>query len=294
MPSIKLSLTNAALVAVGLSAPACTFAVPNNPSFNGYYGGVMVGELRTESKISNQATSTFESGSDFIFDITESVLGYSQSDVKVHNYKGIGEIYLGFGHFIGNSNFYLAGEIFGNWANRHNDLNNWVFSTAEETTRSQSIAATTSIKLRHNEYGIDVRPGYLMDTNTLLYGRFGLAFNKMSNETSNTFSFADQDFGVQSSSTLFQANKKSVTGVRLGVGLERKVTDTLAITADYIYTYYGKVSTTGVRNTTTFGEDEGGEIVAITNLDGLQASSSARISTQAAMLGIKYYFYPVC
>jgi opacity protein-like surface antigen len=74
------------------------------------------------------------------------------------------------------------------------------------------------------------------------------------------------------------------------------VTDKLAVTADYIYTYYGKAKTTGIGNTTSIvsGGEEGPSTVPFTNIDGLEAQSSGRISTQSAMLGIKYYFMPVC
>lgn len=290
--STRFSFKNVAICAISLSAPAYSLAAANPGLFNGYYGGVAGGVMRTESKISASATSTYANRYD-----EASVLAYSQDDVRVHKYTGVGDIYLGFGHFVNDSYFYLAGEIFANFAHRNNSLNNWVFHSSPNDDRDfESISANTTMKLRNTEYGVDIRPGYLMDTNTLVYGRIGVAFNKVKNDTTNTFSFTSTRAVITPGNknfvtTLNQSKNKNVTGLRLGIGLEHKITDTLAITADYIYTYYGKASTSGVATTTTYGEDGAGPL---TNVDGLQASSSGRMSTSTGMLGIKYYFLPVC
>jgi len=290
----NFSLKTSALLAVGLSVPACVFATVPNPGFNGYYGGLGAGVMRTESKISTSATSSYENYYD-----DNNQLALSQSGVEVHKYTGTGALYVGFGHFINNSDFYLAGEIFANWAHRKNTLDNWAYHQSPDDDEDfESLSTATSVQLNNGEMGIDIRPGYLIDTNTMVYARLGLAFNKVKTTTGSTFSFTDMrssPFSVYNSS-LNQSNRHSKTGARIGIGLEHMVSDRLAVTADYIYTYYGKSNTTGVGNTTTIvnGGEDGPETVQFINIDGLEAKSSGRISTQSAMLGIKYYFMPVC
>lgn len=288
--STKVTLRNVAIFAIGLSAPAYAMSVTNNGAFNGYYGGVAGGVLRTESEISASATSTYAN----LFDDANQ-LALSQHEITVHDYSGIGDIYLGFGHFVGDSKFYLAGEIFGNWADRENSLRNWAYhSQPNDDEDFESLATKTSLELRNGEYGVDIRPGYLIDTNTMVYGRIGVAFNELTNESTDTFSFTRHSQVLQSQATfdntLSRSKEKHVSALRLGIGLEHKITDSLAVTADYIYTYYGKVNTSGISDTTTAGED----LDPILNVDGLQVQSSGRVSTQAGMLGIKYYFFPVC
>ena len=290
--SPRFSMKQVAIFAIGLSAPA--YALSAASSFNGYYGGATGGLLRTESKISASATSTFESRFD-----DDNQIAYSQNNIRIHHYTVTGAVYLGFGHFINDSKFYLAGEVFGDWAHRKNSLSNWVYHSQPHTGKdTESISATTTMKVQNGEYGLDIRPGYLMDTNTMAYLRVGVAFNELKNQTTNSFSFNDNrhiitppSFSKLRVSTLNEYNRKTMAAFRLGVGLEHMITDTLSITADYIYTYYGKAGTSGSANTLSFGED--GD-PAITNVNGLVADSSGRIGSTAGTLGIKYYFFPVC
>jgi len=150
--------------------------------------------------------------------------------------------------------------------------------------------------LKNTEYGFDIRPGFMMDTNTMLYGRIGVAMNHLNNRMDTNLIVQNTDPGFLPSlffSNLSTANNKSVfPAFRLGVGIERAITDHLSITADYIYTYYGRVRTHGVTSTTGLFEDFGTlDVLPVVTENGLQAESSGHMTTQAGMLGIKYYFY---
>lgn len=291
---INHKLKTISLVVLSLGLPVCVMA-SGNPNFNGYYGGLGVGVLQTNARVSSSTSATYAN----LYD-TENVLASSQSGVNLYGHNGTAAIYLGFGHFFGDSNFYWAAEVFGNWASRKKTLNNWAYhSQPNDDEDFESITTATTVKLQSGEWGIDLRPGFLFDTNTMVYGRIGVAFNRLTNDTSNIFSFtknpAPESIATFATyeSPLSQSKKKSMTSLRLGVGIEHLITDNLAVTADYIYTYYGKASTSGVANTTSAGEDEPEPTIFVTT-NGLVADSSGKMGTQTAMIGLKYYFYPVC
>lgn len=284
-------LKTIALFVIGLSSSTYALASVYNPAFNGFYGGIMGGVTQTNAVISSSASSTFANYYD-----DANVMSSSQTHVNMYNHTGIAALTLGFGHFFGDSKYYWAAEIFGDWASRRNaTLNNSAYHAEPSDDQDFSYLNTsTSVKILNAEYGADFRPGYQMDTNTLIYARFGVVFNRVINETTNDFIFTStrQTPNVTFGTTLNQYHKQdTTTALRLGFGLERLVTNSLAVTADYIYTYYGRSRTAGVGNTLSGGEDIA--IEPVTNVDGLTAQSSGRIGTQTAMLGLKYYFYPV-
>jgi opacity protein-like surface antigen len=276
----------ALLVAIGLSMPSCVLALPTNPSFNGFYVGAAAGDVLTTSKISANASSTYANYYD-----SANNLSSSQSNVHVYSNSFIGAAFLGYGQFIQDSGIYLAGEIFGNWANRSNTLNNYTYHTSPfDDEDSEYIATTTISKLRNSEFGIDFRPGFMMDTNTMLYGRLGLAFNRATLKSSNTFVFNDFRESTTYQTPFYKTKSHNQTAVRLGIGLERHVSESLSLTADYIYTYYGNVKTSVVGDTTTIVSGEDDATDPQINVNGFAANAKSTISTQALMFGIKFYF----
>lgn len=296
VPTPKLKTI--ALFIAGLSAPACLFAYGNNPMFNGYYGGINLGVLQTNARLSSTATA-FVNLDNTVPPATEELI-LSQPSVNVYNHNGLASIDLGYGHFYCDTRFYWAFEIFANWAKRKDTINtstidNEVFFLGTEDV---TLSTSTTVKLNNTEYGIDFRPGYLLDMNTMLYGRLGLAFNqlKVTNNATFTFSRTDVDFGSFAATSPVQGSKSgNKTAVRLGFGLEHLITDQLAVTFDYIYTYYGKEKTSAIGDTrAAFVDEEEEDIVPVTTAGGLESSSSGRMATQTATLGLKYYFYPVC
>jgi hypothetical protein len=107
------SFKKVALLVLGLGAPAYAMSAVPGTMFNGYYGGIMGGVVRTESQFSTYSSAAYNT-----YFYTDKLLASSQSDVDVFKYNGAAAIYLGYGQFIPDSKFYLAGEIFGNWAKR--------------------------------------------------------------------------------------------------------------------------------------------------------------------------------
>ena len=294
MSNHPLKLKTIVLLVAGLTSPV--FAVPPPSHFNGFYGGASTGVVQTNATISNSASASYPSLPVPFFN-TDQQLQLGQNHVNLFGYSGIGAVFLGYGQFIGNSPFFLGGEIFINSASRRKSLNNATVHFMDDfDSDHEELSTTTKLKLQNTEYGFDIRPGFMMDTNTMLYGRIGVAVNNLNNRMDTSFlnedsspSFGDAIFF----SNLGTSNTKSVfPAFRLGVGIERAVTDNLSITADYIYTYYGRVRTHGVTSTVGLFEDfDTLDVFPIVNQNGLQAESSGHMVTQAGMLGIKYYFY---
>ncbi|MBS0287715.1 MAG: outer membrane beta-barrel protein [Proteobacteria bacterium] len=270
------TLKKVSLLTIGIFAPTFANAGDDNRS-NGFYAGISGGIIQTNTKFNIAASSVFVSNA------TNGSISLVQQSVPVYHYKAIGALYIGYGQFFQDSNFYWAAEIFGNIKDSENTLND---AEAEQLTVgigvSTSIADSTTVKLRDWEFGADFRPGYLFDLNTMLYGRIGVAFNELTIDNSTTFTYLSQ--GPLLSSIDSSSNSRNSAFLRLGVGVEHKVNDSAAITADYIYTHYGKVRTSNVANVLS-GED--GAIVV--NNNGLSAETSANIHSNVVMLGIRYF-----
>jgi opacity protein-like surface antigen len=76
--------------------------------------------------------------------------------------------------------------------------------------------------------------------------------------------------------------------LRVGLGIEHCICPNLTVTADYIYTYYGHVSVDGIGDASGSLDDGDGEAQFTPN--GLVSRASSRLSTNAAMIGVKWYF----
>lgn len=199
----------------------------------------------------------------------------------------MGDIYLGYGKYF-TPKLYLAGEVFIDFAGRKNTLDNSATRISPADDQDMATLNTRAVsQLRTAEFGLDLRPGYLFDTNTLMYGRVGVGFNQLkSNNTTNfLFTYTGTDPALSYNSPLAYNNTKNVAALRLGVGVEHAVSTNLAVTADYIYSYYGSINAQGVADTYS---NNGTDPQTTTN--GLVSNTSAKLSTQALMLGLKYFF----
>ena len=295
-PKLKLI----ALLVTTMGMPVSVMAI-NKTMFNGFYAGAGVGELQNAAQINSSASVIYNS----FFSLNNQLIASHHENV--FQYSGLGALYVGYGHFINECPYYLAAEVFINWAHRKNSLSNYV---SYEKPQQQAnnfddgddyvITATdiASAKLRNTEYGIDIRPGYLFDTNTLVYGRVGLGFNKVNIKNKLIVTYDNfvnfSSLGKHSNTTLAPNHSKNKTALRLGVGLEHNLSDNISVTADYIYTYYGKIKASGMGDSIVAnGEDIIDSDISPAVSNGETVQSSTRLYNQAVMLGIKYYFYPL-
>ena len=117
-----------------------------------------------------------------------------------------------------------------------------------------TLSSTTQTKLRPVEFGIDFRPGFVACEDTLVYARVGIAFNRVSTKVCSTAIFNTANAILVGPSltpqNVFTVNntlshKKSRAALRVGGGLEQKLSDCISIRLDYVYTNYGRVTVCG-------------------------------------------------
>lgn len=149
-----------------------------------------------------------------------------------------GDIFLGYG-FVFNS-FYLGPEVYVS-AGRTPKADLTI--QALNTYPNELLSTYTMVKLHSYEEGIDGRFGWVATPGTLLFIRLGAAFNNIS-LSSNTTAYTDGTI-TPKAKQLSYTTSKSLIGFRAGVGLEQKLTRRISVRGDYIYTYYGNISTNG-------------------------------------------------
>jgi len=180
-----------------------------------------------------------------------------------------GDVFLGYG-FVYNS-FYVAPEVY--FSAGSNPKANLTIE-ALGTLPSELLSTYTTTKLNSWEGGIDGRLGWLATPDSLLFIRLGAAFNNIS-LNSNTTTYTEGT-AVPETKLLNYTASKSLVGFRAGAGLEQKLTPRISVRADYVYTYYGKLSTYGSNYSSPLGP-----IINITQLT---------VQSQAVMGSIIYDF----
>lgn len=180
-----------------------------------------------------------------------------------------GNIFGGYG-FVFNS-FYVGPEVYFSAGRRPAaDLT----IQALNTFPNELLSTYTMAKLNAWEVGVDGRLGWVATPATLLFIRLGAAFNNIA-LNSNTTAYTDGTF-VPETKLLNYTTSKSLVGFRAGTGLEQKLTPSLSVRADYVYTYYGTLSTQGSNYNSPLGP-----IINTTHV---------HLQTQAVMASVIYDF----
>jgi opacity protein-like surface antigen len=291
MKSSKLVLTAAFICGIGIHFAALAddayaltsnglYVDADNSIYNGFYVGINGGAAQTNTKISVNASAMYD-----INGIPDNIEGLSQG-AKITRIEGGGSLYLGYGQLIPCSNFYLGGEIFGNFYSRPTAINNLSFQAIPLALESTTLTTQTTAKLNSGEVGIDLRPGFLLEPITLVYARVGVAFNQLKLTSNANFSATDTFDHVTIVSPLNESATENTVGVRLGFGIESHICKNTALTADYVYATYGSVNTGSQANIATPVVGGGTDTV----INGLSNYTSANINTQTVAVGIKHYF----
>ncbi|CRX38620.1 outer membrane protein [Estrella lausannensis] len=290
---MKFSLTRLALkvsvLVAGLGASTPLLSDPYCP-FNGFYAGVMGGALQSTTEFSRESSAQYEN-----FFHVPGLISSGQKDVKVYRWGGAGALNLGYGEQVGKCMF-IAGEIFVSAATRDTSVSDYAYTEHNDQSLfdsfNTSLKAKTSASTQNVELAIDLRPGFLVNSCTLLYGRVGVGFNKLRTKNRVDFEYNGREaseFVGHSVQTLSTTKKSNKSALRLGLGCEWKLCPNLSLTSDYIYSYYGKAKTQRIADS-TFANGEDDNFIA----DGFKTSSSAKMATQAFLVGIKYYFDNAC
>jgi opacity protein-like surface antigen len=255
----------------------------NVERFNGIYAGARAGILHTNV---NEDIDTTTDTARLL--APSNIAQLSQTDRLFRN-SGIGGVFLGYGQLLGRSPYYAGIEVFTDVAKRETNSSHGSsnFSDPTDSRFSSALNTETNVKLNPVDVGVDTRLGRLITDSTLFYGRAGISFNRVEVTSHNNLTLqypTIPQFGT-AVSALNETENKNVAGLRLGLGLEQMIGENLAITADYIYTYYGHVGTNFVGDTTGVGFNAR----PITQ-DGFVNDTRVKVSTQAATLGLAYHF----
>jgi len=294
-------MLNKVLCVVGLTVAVVAVADDSGFACSGFYAGLSGGVMQTAAEMAASQQVTFSNQYD-----TENQLS-SVQHVDVWKDTGVGALYVGYRQRMSGSNVFMGAEVFANTAKRSITLNNFAYHQEPNDDEDfESLTTTTQAKLDDDEFGVDLQPGYLFDSHTLLYGRVGAAFNKLALMSNNNFSFTSTNIAAGTyNSPLSTSKTKDVTALRLGVGIEHAIGDNWSMTADYIYTDYGKVNrdgvadANGVQDSVILGSINSSSILhqqllpggsPYTTAGGLVGHASAHLATQALMVGLKYTF----
>ena len=189
------------------------------------------------------------------------------SDISSNNV--FGTIFLGYG-FVFNS-FYVGPEVYFNAGRQPNAS---LMIQAVNSNPSELLSTYSMAKLNSWEEGIDGRLGWVATPATLLFIRLGAAFNNLA-LNSNTTAYTQGSIVPQTKVLNYKASTFLV-GFRAGAGLEQKLTPRISVRGDYVYTYYGSISTQGSNYNSPLGP-----IINTTQI---------HLQSQAVMGSIIYHF----
>lgn len=119
-------------------------------------------------------------------------------------------------------------------------------------------------------YGLDLRPGFLINDDWLVHGVLGVASTKVDVHSSTIFALTEvNDEGVAvSSPDIGEVNitdKVHIIGPRFGLGVQHFVSDHMSVGLEYVYTAYGDKDISG--KSLVFGANSGDEITSHNRLD---------------------------
>jgi opacity protein-like surface antigen len=210
------------------------------------------------------------------------------------------------GYQIVSDKIFIAAELGGNFSKQpefrdhttkqFSNVVNYPLFFPPPFQQTQTLSATattnTTVSLSNSNLFIDIRPGFLVKPNILLYGRAGLSFfNNLTIMDSAQWTEQGTDTGAPTPIfTPLQAsgasrNSGNNTGIRLGLGAEYLMTQQLSVLFDYTYTTFGNVTTRtqagqlGTSGTSTVWQK-------IYESD----SPVVSVTTQSVLVGLSYHF----
>jgi len=303
------------------AAPAMVLAQPSDCrlcNFNGWTVGLGLGASTFMTNNQSDTTLTSDHPS-FVVPVPVLAPGIatpgnavsSSQHGNIYRYGGMGTLYVGYGRELENHMFLgaeLGLNVFGpTRTNSHggSTTNTDVSYTdteigfLNEAIVNSSIDSQTKVTRHSFEPFLDVKLGWLMTPTALAYVKGGINYNtiKVKNNTSYTANgtvLIEEDsfpgnFPLTGTGSAGLDNSHSRTGVgyRAGIGMEVLITPELGVGADYVYTFYPKVTTSGGGTGTDVACDafEGCQVVAA----NVSNTSKARVYDQQVMAQLIYH-----
>lgn len=261
-----------------------------SPSMNHLYiGGSGGGTFSTTTAIASSLTNINFPVPGFNTNNTANI------EVNLKQNAGIGALFLGYG--LDYQKIYLGAEVFANISQYKMHA-----STGTDTTQS-FVNNTQAYHIQNNwqikskvspfQYGLDIRPGFLVQPWLMIFGRVGFAAAKLTQsailsgpivyEAGNppihvvdTYPFA---------SDLTTSHNK--IALRLGAGFEYYLNSKWSTRMDYINVNYGRVQSNSNLNSPVIGNPafEGNGTLVVTGNVNMK-----RVTTNTIMIGISRYF----
>ncbi len=188
-----------------------------------------------------------------------------------------GALYLGYGAVW--KRLYLGEELFAS-ATSHTSMNDAGIALLSIPAASVNFSTSydLSVKTSTWQYGFDLKPGALLTSFTLLYGKIGVSAAQIK-VRSNALS-ARSGGGVSWSVPVHSTPHQWKAAFRLGLGVEQLLTAKLHLRADYVLTSYKTLSL----GKTAVGQDNSARVVTIDN------TLSSHLQNHAVTVGLSYYF----
>jgi opacity protein-like surface antigen len=231
--------------------------------FQGLYGGVGVGGMFNQTNTKTSTTLPFPSSAFF---------ANSQNNMEAASSAVFANLFAGYLYPI--KNIYLGPEIY-------LTIGNPSFSNSQSTRASlptETLTTSTNGHLNTYELGIDLRLGISATPSSLIYGLLGCAFNSFSLNSTSTISRPL----IPLSTTVNTGTSQSVLGLRLGAGVEQKLTNNYLLRVSYIFERFPSVNTSN--STTASPADPFFQLGPITN------STTSRVINNEVMAAIVYQF----
>ena len=246
------------------------WSISTTPMFGlggGYVGGSLGGHLSLGNQDGYATSSVRTVGIDSF---------PADPQNNLFNHGAYGMLYAGYGASL--RPFYLAVDGFVQFGSIK--LQSDVTKTGMSTNSPEvyNTLASTDFYLKGAQYGVDLLPGFSPIAASLVYARIGLSSSQATLVTDTTN--GGVNLGDNWNQPLNLSDNKTFTSIRLGAGLEQRLSKRLTFRGDYIFTNYGRLSTKGfLSNTSALGRP-------IT----VGSSTEIRLYDHAAMLGLSYSF----
>lgn len=257
-----------------------------NSIFDGFYLGASVGGSLARAKENINASLNFTllnpDGSPALTSTQPAAIS-----TEMTQSSWLGQLLGGYGYAWGG--FYLGGEVFVNAANYQ--MKNSVQANLSQNLfniilLNANVNAVSKTEVSPIQYGLHLRPGYLITPTTLLFALIGTSFAQVTSKVSASATASVTNNLIQNLAppiftfpTAINVSKRERrAALQLGGGMEQRIYDRWSIRADYIYTYYGTV-TMSANQTLAFGS---GSI-------NLSANHQVKVSDNAVTLGLMYY-----
>ncbi|MGE4349913.1 MAG: hypothetical protein AB7D28_09110 [Candidatus Berkiella sp.] len=161
-------------------------------------------------------------------------------------------------------------------------------------TLNDTLATQTKIMRHFLEPYFDVKLGFLPRPDALLYLRGGINYNKLAIQKNISYNINDSSYNLNNTNTINAGSAISVKthrnkiGFRVGTGMEYLITPYIGLGANYVYTFYARISSS---NTSTMPTAVCDALEGCVTVDSVSVTNSnAKVYDQEAMIQLIYHF----